>query len=396
MLLEDTLKTAFKQVYRNKRRYKAAIIGTAVGIAGLITVVTMGESVQSTLGKNLEILGNATIVKAGWDFYRAPRWHHGHYSEKDMEDLKKLPGVLQVSAALWKTKVKTTVGRKVSRFTLGGIEANFFDTVAMTVTEGRRLTQMDEDLARQVCVIGQTVQKELFEGGNALGQELVMAGLVFQVVGLVGGAEDASYMETVFIPISVARAKVTEMQELLDVYVRAKDWDTVAGLQQKVQDTLRNNQPGYAAAMSVRYDKDRVQSIQTVVLIFKCFLYAAIGVTLVLGGLGISNVMLAVVNERTTEIGLRKAVGATERMIAWQFLFESLTVSFIGAAAGILFGFSAVEILQIIFDTVAGYSTLLASIFGSVFIAVLLGVASGMVPAARAGRLSAVDAMRFE
>lgn len=396
MLLDDLLKTAFKQVYRNKRRYKGAIIGTAMGIAGLVAVVTMGDSVESTLGKNLELLGNATIVKAGWDFDHTPRWHHGQYTEKDVEDLKRLPGVLRISTAQWKSKVRTSFGKKVYRFNLGGVEAAFFDTMSMTVTKGRKLTEKDERLTRHVCVIGPTVQKEIFEGGDALGKELLVNGLMLKVVGLLGGAEDASYMETIFIPISVAQGQLEHMQKLRHIYLRAKDWDTVPILQKQVEETLRNNQPAYAQAMSITYDQERVVMIQTVVLIFKFFLLAAIAVTLVLGGLGITNVMLAVVNERITEIGLRKAVGATEGMIVSQFLLESLTVSLIGAAVGILSGLGAVELLQSIFETVAGLATFLYSILGSVLIAVVLGVASGLVPAARAGRLSAVDAMRFE
>ena len=396
MLWDDLLRTAFKQVYRNKRRYKAAIIGTAVGIAGLITVVTMGDSVESTLGRNLELLGNATIVKAEWDFHNTPRWHHGYYTAEDVDDLKRLPDALAVSAAEWKSRVRVSFHKKTVRFGLGGIEANFFDTVAMSVAKGRRISAEDESLRRHVCVIGQTVRKELFEGINPLGQRITVDGLAFQVVGVLGGAEDPSYMETVFVPLTVAQAQIEGMRKLHNIYVRAKDWDTVPALHAMVRKRLIDRQPGYAQSMAVVFDKDRIAGIQTIVMIFKFFLLAAIGVTLILGGLGITNVMLAVVNERTTEIGLRKSVGATEGMIMSQFLFESLTVSFIGAAAGILAGIWAVEILQTLFGTTAGYATFFYSVFGSVFIAVLLGVASGLLPAARAGRLTAVEAMKFE
>ncbi|MBI5572295.1 MAG: ABC transporter permease [Desulfomonile tiedjei] len=396
MLLDDLLRTAFRQVYRNKRRYKAAIIGTAVGIAGLITVVTMGDSVESTLGRNLEILGNATIVKAEWDYYNTPRWHHGHYSADDVEYLKRLPDVLTVAAAEWKGKVRVSFQKKTFRFGLGGVEASFFDTVAMTVDQGRRLSKEDEARKRHVCVIGQTIRKELFDGNNPLGQRILVDGLAFEVVGVLGGAEDPSYMETVFVPLTVAQAQIEGMRKLHNIYVRAKDWDTVPALHMKVRRQLANRQPGYSQSMSVVYDKDRIAAIQTIVLIFKFFLLAAIGVTLILGGLGITNVMLAVVNERTTEIGLRKAVGATEGMIVFQFLFESLTVSLIGAVAGILCGLWAVGILQSLFETTAGYATFFYSVFGSVFISVVLGVASGLLPAARAGRLTAVEAMKFE
>ena len=397
MLLEDLFRTAFKQVYRNKRRYKAAIIGTSLGIAGLITVITMGDSVESTIGKNLEMLGSATLVKAGWDTRTVQKWHHGSFSDQDVADLKQLPGVLAVSPAEWKRgKVPVTYRRRTLRLPIAGIEASFFKTAYLPLEEGRRITEEDDVYLRHVCLIGQTVQDELFGAENPLRKELVINGFSYEVIGVLGGVEDPSYMETVFVPLSVARLQIAGMEHVHHLYVRAIDWNTVPRLYREVRRVLIANHPGYEDTMTVTYYPERIESIQTVVLIFKFFLYSAIGVTLILGGLGITNVMLAVVNERTTEIGLRKAVGATEGMIVYQFLFESLTVSLIGAVIGIACGLWAVEILDSLFQTAATYATFVISACGSVLIAVFLGVMSGLLPAARAGRLSAVEAMKFE
>ncbi len=232
--------------------------------------------------------------------------------------------------------------------------------------------------------------------GSQWERELIVEGLPFEVVGVLGGAEDLSYMETAFLPFAVAHSQIPGMEKIRDIYVRALDWDTVPILNKKAKQCLASRQPGYADAMSITHFADRIDAIRIVVFVFKFFLYASIAVTLVLGGLGITNVMLAVVNERTTEIGLRKAVGATERMIMAQFLCESLTVSLVGSGIGILCGFWAVEILQKLFETEAGYTVFIVSILVSVLIGMILGVASGMLPAARAGRLSAVEAMKFE
>lgn len=397
MLVSDILRISLRQIYRNKRRYRGAIIGTALGIAGLITVVSMGDSVEGMLGKNLEILGSATIVKCQWDFSNTPRWHHGEYSLQDVEQLRKLPGVMEVSPALWKRRVKVSYRKKNFVGTIAGVESNFFDTLHLPMAKGRRILDTDEKHFKHVCVIGQTVEKELFGAdGLSVGKRIVIEGRAFKVVGVLGGAEDLSYMESVFLPFAVVRAQINDMEKIRDIYVRAQDWDTVPILHERVKGLLAARQPGYADAMAVTYFAERIGAIKTVVFVFKFFLYASIAVTLLLGGLGITNVMLAVVNERTTEIGLRKAVGATERMIMAQFLCESLTVSLVGAGIGILCGFGAVETLQRLFETEAGYGVFLVSIFISVLIGVILGVASGMLPAARAGRLSAVEAMKFE
>lgn len=397
MLIADLLSISLRQIYRNKRRYKAALVGTALGIAGLITVVTMGDSVESMLGRNLEILGSATIVKCTWDFNGDRRWHQGEYTESDVEQLRRLPGVMQVSPALYRSQVKIVYRKKHFLATLLGIEPNFFETLHLPLATGRRITEEDVANFHQVAIIGQTLEKEFFgPNPHSLGKKIQLYGLSFEVIGVLGGAEDPAYMETAFVPISVVRSRVSGMNKVRDVYVRAMDWDTVGHLHKRVQELVKSRQPGYADAMVVNYYAERIAAIKTIVFIFKFFVAAAIMVTLILGGLGITNVMLAVVNERTTEIGLRKAVGATEKMIMAQFLCESLTVSLMGGAIGIACGFTAVELLEKLFETDTGLATFVYSVLASVAIAMILGVGSGMLPAARAGRLSAVDAMKFE
>jgi putative ABC transport system permease protein len=163
-----------------------------------------------------------------------------------------------------------------------------------------------------------------------------------------------------------------------------------------VSKILKSNQTGYEDSLLVNYYPERIKSIQTIVFIFKFFLYAAIFVTLILGGIGIMNVMLSVVAERTREIGLRQAVGATEDMIILQFLFESFSVSMIGAILGILAAIVAVNGLEALLRISSGKMTLLMSMMMSVVVGTLLGVLSGLIPAKKAGKLNAVDAMKFE
>ena len=133
------------------------------------------------------------------------------------------------------------------------------------------------------------------------------------------------------------------MYPIRNIYIRAESWNDVDSIQKRAGKILRANQPGYADAIEVISYPERIKTIQNAVLLVKLFLYAALGVTLVLAGLGITNVMLAAVRERTTEIGLRKAVGATESMVMSQFLLESGPISMLGACFGILVGTVSVE-----------------------------------------------------
>jgi putative ABC transport system permease protein len=397
MLITDLVRISLRQILRNKRRYKSAIIGTTLGIAGLIAVMTTGDSVESVLGRNLEILGAATIIKAQWQSRKAVRWHYGQYYPEDVKALRKLKGAMVVAPAAWRWIREAGYQKKKTVARLGGVGPLFFKAIYLPVTEGRRITEKDVQQRRDVCLIGEHVQKALFgREESPLGRSIIIQGIAFKVVGLLGNAEDPDFLRTILIPLSVAQSKIAGLNRIRDIYIRAKNWDVVPDLHARVAAVLKKNQPGYADFMLIMYYKDRIKTIKTIAFIFKFFLYASIVVTLILGGLGITNVMLAVVKERTTEIGLRKAVGATERMIMYQFLCESLAVSLIGAVLGIAIGSLAVEVLNRMLNLLASYHVFMFSVLASVVIGVFLGVLSGVIPARAAGRLDAVEAMRFE
>ncbi|MDQ7781590.1 MAG: ABC transporter permease [Desulfomonilaceae bacterium] len=397
MLLSDLTTISLRQLYRNQRRYKSVIIGIALGIAGFVTVLTMGDSVESDLGHNLELLGAATIVKATYDYDRMKRWHHGQYYDRDIEQLRNLPGAKSVSPAVFSGSEVFAYGDKKVRGRLIGVQDNFFQTIYIPVSKGRQISEADEAQRRSVCVVGPKIIETLLpKGVDPIGQKLLVGGHTMEIIGIVGGVEDKSLLESILIPMSVARSRIPNMYEIRDIYIRAVNWDMVAGLQEAVRNVVMSNQPGYSEGMEVRFYPERIETIKRAVMLVKLFLYAALAVTLLLAGLGITNVMLAAVRERTTEIGLRKAVGATERMIMNQFLLESVSISLMGALVGILVGLISVEVLKSVMETTPAYEVFVASLIGGVIFSVLLGIASGYVPAKRASRLDAAEAMRFE
>lgn len=398
MFVEDLAKIALRQVFRNRRRYRGALIGTTLGIAGLITVMTVGDSVQDLLGLNLEILGSATMVKAQWQHRAADNWHSGEYSMKDVADLRKVPIAHQVAPTVWMTPLTAThLRNKKLNVRLGGLEPSFFRVVHLPVTKGRGITDDDVEQRRHICLIGDKVEKALFQDGEpGIGKIITVEGVNFEVVGVMGAVEEAEFQDTILVPITVARSKIPGMWPIRHIYIRAKNWDLVPQLHEETVRILKANHPGYADSMLIVYFKERIDAIQKIAFLFKFFLYAAIVVTLILGGLGITNIMLALVKERTTEIGLCKAVGATERAIVQQFVCESLSVSLAGAAAGIVFGLISVEILKRVLATSPSYEVFALSVLAGVVVGLFLGVASGAIPARAAGKLDPVEAMRFE
>ncbi len=384
------------QIYRKQRRYRGVLVGIALGIAGLVTVLTMGDSVEADLGYNLELLGSATIVKATWEFDRTTRWHQGQFYDKDVEDAKKIPGVRSVAPMVWSGQIFSFNDRK-SKGRLMGVEPVFFDTIHLPTSSGDKFNDDDVKLRRSVCVIGKTLVENLFKDDRKpLGKSIDAGGHLFQIIGIIGGVEDPGFDESVLIPLPVARSRFTAMYPIRNIYIRAESWNDVDSIQKRAGEILRANQPGYADAIEVISYPERIKTIQNAVLLVKLFLYAALGVTLVLAGLGITNVMLAAVRERTTEIGLRKAVGATESMVMSQFLLESVLISMLGACFGILVGTVSVEVLRYAFGTAPNYSVLMASLMGGVIFAFVLGILSGYLPAKKASKLDPAESMRFE
>ncbi len=396
MQTADLATIALRQIYRNKRRYKSVLIGISLGIAGIIIILTMGGAVESDLGNNLELLGSATIVKAYFDYSKSPRKHGGQYFIKDIEDLEKLPGVRHVSPAVF-SSLQASYNLKKMSVRLLGVDEKFFDTIHIPMAEGRRITDDDVAWKNNVCVVGVTVVKLLMgDEAEPLNKQLFIGGHYFRIVGIIGGVEDASFMESILIPLSVARSRFPGMYEIKDIYVRAMNWDVIDDLQHRVHEVLVRNQPGYSDAMEIRVFSERIRTIKHAVLIVKLFLYAALLVIVILGGLGITNVMLAAVRERTKEIGLRKAVGATEDMIMNQFLVEAVTLSLVGAMLGIMVGSVSVQILKVVLNTSPSYAMFVISIAGGVVFGFILGISSGYLPARKASRLDAAEAMRFE
>lgn len=397
MLASDVLQISLRQLSRNRRRYRGVIIGIALGIAGFVTVLTMGDSVETDLANNLEILGSATILKATWDYDRSQRWHHGQFYDKDIETLRELPGVRSVSPVVWKVNLRVSHNNAKMLGRLMGVEPNFFVTTYLPIVKGRSLTEEDIQNRASVCIIGQTVSKTLFKDDpNPIGKEIFVAGQSLRVIGEIGGVEDKGFLETLIVPLTMARSRFNDMYELKDIYVRAATWDVVSYLHKAMFDVLAANQPAYARGLQIRYFPERIQAIQHAIMLVKIFIYTSLVVTLLLGGLGITNVMLGAVRERTTEIGLRKAVGATEEMIMKQFMLESVTISLMGAAIGMVVGIISVELLKLVFATVPAYTVFVASLLGGVLFGVLLGVVSGYIPARKASRLDPSEAMRFE
>ena len=327
MRFDDLITMCWRLVLRNRRRYKAVMAGIALGTAGFIIMQTLGDSVERKMGDNLELLGEATILKAEWD--NDESYHPGQYYMKDVARIRKLHGVVAVAPIVSLPQVDAFF--RTTQWTPGlfGVDHSYWRTQTCNLQLGRLIGPSDVVGRKTICVMGKDAVKELFPNVNPLGQTIRVGNLSFRVVGVLGGIQHTYIRRGIFIPISTAQNLFRGLYWIRTIYIRVDNWDAVEKTRDLVERLLRASHPGYEDGIRVIHYPKRIERVRATVYIVKLFVWAALSVTLVLGGLGVTNVMLAAVQDRTSEIGLRKALGAKEEVILLQFLTESVLISFI-------------------------------------------------------------------
>ncbi|MBI4963771.1 MAG: ABC transporter permease [Desulfomonile tiedjei] len=397
MLLADLLRTSLAQVVRNQRRYRGVSLNIALGVAGLITVMTMGDAIEKKVATNLELLGRATIIKANWDFDKKTRWHHGQFRPQDLEDLRKLSRASETTGFVQKCDQTLTFKQAKMQGQLMGVESGFFAALHMAFSEGREITEEEVSTRKNVCVIGTRIRDDLLNGlDKALDQAIWLEGKLFRVVGVLGGVEDTEHSRTLFVPITVAWGHFSAEPSINGIYVKAVNWHEVSRLSDDVFNTLARNHAGYVDGLEVTYYPEKLKTIRAIEFLVKFLLYGGLLLVVFLGGLGISNLMYLSVQERTGEIGLRKAVGATDKVILRQFLTEAVATGLAGTVAGIVLAVGVTALLRLLFDMIPDYEMAVLGVIGGVLLGTCLGAVSGLEPARRAKDLDPIQAVRFE
>lgn len=394
MRIDDLMTMCWRLVLRNRRRYKAVIAGIAFGTAGFILIQTMGDSVEKKMGEHLELLGEATVIRA--EYKNDLEFHPGEFVNSDVNNLKQLNDVIAVAPVVTLPKVEAYFQTTQWGPGLFGINHEYWMTQTCRVKSGRLIGPSDVVGRKPVVVLGQDVVKYLFKNVDPVGQVVRLGNLSFKVIGTLGGIQHTDIRRGVFIPITTAQSLFQGVSSIHNIYIRVSNWNEVDRVRKEVQDVLNSNHKGYENAMRIVYYPKRIEKVKSTVYLVKLFIWAALGVTLVLGGLGIMNVMLAAVQDRTKEIGLRKALGAREELILLQFLTESGLISLFAGIIGVMVGIVSVYLLKDPIGVDISLKILLTSVAGGLIFTMCLGIVSGLYPSVRASRLDSVTAMRFE
>jgi putative ABC transport system permease protein len=406
MNLSESFLTALDSILANKMRAVLTMLGVIIGVASVIALLALGNGFTSDITSQIADIGTNLLTIS------TDRDNSGGYDTLSMEDVEALsnpfnaPDISEVAATVSGAQTVVAGGESMNT-AVSGITANFLTMNGLdTFQLGDGLTQNDLDTKARVAVLGAGIASDLFGDEFPIGEEIRINWVSYEVVGVLeesGGGLAGNIDDSAYVPLTTAQSRLyTERTRSGDkvvssIVANAASAEQVESAIEQITVTLRdlhNISYGDADDFSIFDQTSLLDTINTVTASLTAFLGVIAGISLVVGGIGIMNIMLVSVTERTREIGIRKAIGALRRDILAQFLLESLLLSLLGGVLGILLGWGVSVVAGKAFDVPAlvEVSTVLLS-FG---FAAAVGLIFGIYPAWRASSLRPIEALRYE
>jgi putative ABC transport system permease protein len=406
--IPSTIKISFRALWVNKMRSALTMLGIIIGVGAVIAMVAVGTGASQKISEQISSMGsNLLIILPGSTTAGGVRMGSGSQPTLSMGDsdaiLKECPAVSDVGPTLggvaqivyghmnWSTGVSgTTPGMLVVR--------------DWALSAGRPFTQQDVKSATKVCLLGQTVVENLFGDQNPVGQTIRIKNVPFTVIGVLAekgqSAQGQDQDDTIFIPVTTAQKKLfgTQFPGMVRIImVKAKSAEDLSAAEKQITELLRQRHhigQKQDNDFTVRNLTQIMQAAEQSSKVMTLLLGAIASVALLVGGIGIMNIMLVSVTERTREIGIRMAIGAKTWDIRLQFIIEALTLSLIGGVIGIIIGVSTAVILS----SVSGWPTVVSilSILSAFSFSGFIGIFFGFYPAYKASLLNPIDALRYE
>jgi len=408
MKFSDIIQETNTALSANKVRSGLTILGIVIGISSVIVMLSIGQGAQSAIQANIQSLG-ANLIQVTPGAQRTvggfgASQGRGTAQSLTLEDaeaiLEGVPDVAAVASEVSGRYQVTARGTNTNTNVLG-VTSSYPAVRNIAVAEGSFISDTNNLSAAKVAVLGPTTQTDLFgEGVSAVGQTIRINGAEYRVIGVTetkGGSGFQNTDDRIYIPITTAQRYLTGNKYVSTISVQASNAQAMTQIGEDVTNLLltrhRISDPAQAD-FSILNQEDIISTASSITQTFTILLAAVASISLLVGGIGIMNMMLTTVTERTREIGLRKAVGAKRADINLQFLAEAVTLTFIGGASGVVLGWavaSGISSLGIIQTKISFSSVLLA--FG---VSAVIGVVFGYYPARRAAALNPIEALRYE
>ncbi len=391
MRLGDLMRVSLRQVLRHRRRYLGVALAIALGTAGFITIITMGRDFKRNCNRDLDLIGSVTVIRVSLDNQRASRPQS--FQPRTLAALRHLPEVRDLSAVAvgWSAALWQKLSHSVMVL---AVDESFWEVRGFWPQTGR-LFGLSEVLGRQrQCVLGAELARKFFGHLQVAGLFLEIDQELFQVSGVLGGVIDSTLANAIFLPLTTAQDRLPGPTLTDRLYLRCQTWDDVAKVAAVVPGVVQRHQP--ASGLRVEVSWEALKRVQQVAWWIEFFIYVAVSATLLLGGVGILNVMLAAVRSRTREIGLKKAMGAEDKDILSQFLAEALCLSLGAALVGVALGRAVVELLSLALGSPVPEDLFFLCLVLGLLFATGLGVAAGLYPSLKASRMEVLTATRYE
>lgn len=411
MNIKQTIKTALRALQAHKVRSSLTILGIVIGISSIIIVMSLGQGAQALILDQVSGLGAETvIVRPGKGLSDITGTLFAQSLKRsDVEDLKKrgnVPNLVSADPFITIGEIVEYKGEKYRPTIFGGPAELMTEIYSIAVEEGSIYDDSDIDSNAKVALIGSDIKDEIFENRNAIGEYIQIKNTKFKVVGVFKNRPPFAgfdFNKMVMIPHTTALTYVTGGDYYNELIVRGDDPANVEKLAFDIEATLRESHdldPDEDSDFTVQTQEEAIEQIESIVTILTAFLTMVVAVSLVVGGVGIMNIMLVSVTERTQEIGLRKALGARRVDILRQFLFEATILTSIGGVIGIIIGvlvsFGASLVLAQTVDEGWRFVFPISAAILGVGVSAGVGLIFGIYPASQASKKSPIEALKYE
>ncbi len=390
----DLVRVSLRQVTRQKSY--GVIVSIALGITAFITLAVLGQEIRYKVGQDMVLMGGVNVINVTMEDRQFPGQPVREFYPDSVDGISRLPGVELVSRNLRNGRY---FNLKAGERTLGtfmyGVDAAFVPCFSAELIAGEVLSQNDIDRHRRVCMIGRELAIDLFGSPQAaVGQLLFLDQDVLEIKGVITGVMLGDWSKGGFVPYTTMCDRKWGDAKVTRLFVRAVGWEDIARLATQIPEVVQSCQQ--APYVKVNTRDDQISRLQVTFMWVETLLWLGIIASLMLGGFGIWYGTFAAVRARTREVGLKKAMGGSDRDIMAQFLCEALCKSVAGGMLGIILGLTAVFGGVWALGTSIPVLLLALSCLGSIVFSAAIGIAGGIYPALQASRMDVVTALRFE